>query len=69
MAGVGYLCAARWPKAFPAKSHGVRPLVNVMAELQAAFGWSRAYAKGVLSVWKVRESLLPGGLDYPIGSI
>ncbi len=50
------LLRARWPKAFPAKAHEVRPLVNVMAELQEAFGWSPAYAKGVLSVWKARES-------------
>ena len=50
------LLRARWPKAFPAKSHEVRPLVNVVAELQEAFGWSPAYAKGVLRVWKARES-------------
>jgi len=59
------LLRARWPKAFPAKSHEVRPLVNVMAELQEAFGWSPAYAKGVLSVWKARESYCRAVLHYP----
>ncbi len=59
------LLRARWPKAFPAKSHEVRPLVNVMAELQVAFGWSPAYAKGVLSVWKARESYCRAVLHYP----
>jgi sRNA-binding protein len=59
------LLRARWPTAFPAKSHEVRPLVNVMAELQEAFGWSPAYAKGVLSVWKARESYCRAVLRYP----
>ncbi len=59
------LLRARWPKAFPAKAHEVRPLVNVMAELQEAFGWSPAYAKGVLSVWKARESYCRAVLHYP----
>jgi len=59
------LLRARWPKAFPTKAHEVRPLVNVMAELQEAFGWSPAYAKGVLSVWKARESYCRAVLHYP----
>ncbi len=59
------LLRARWPKAFPAKAHEVRPLVNVMAELQEAFGWSPAYAKGVLSVWKAREAYCRAVLAYP----
>jgi len=59
------LLRARWPKAFPAKAHEVRPLVNVMTELQEAFGWSPAYAKGVLSVWKARESYCRAVLHYP----
>jgi sRNA-binding protein len=49
---------------FPAKGHEVRPLVNVMAELQEAFGWSPAYAKGV-SVWKAREAYCRAVLAYP----
>ncbi len=59
------LLRARWPKAFPAKSHEVRPLVNVTAEMQEAFGWSPAYAKGVLSVWKAREAYCRAVLAYP----
>ena len=59
------LLRARWPKAFPAKSHEVRPLVNVTAEVQEAFGWSPAYAKGVLSVWKAREAYCSAVLAYP----
>ncbi len=59
------LLRAIWPKAFPAKSHEVRPLVNVTAEVQEAFGWSPAYAKGVLSVWKAREAYCRAVLAYP----
>ncbi len=59
------LLRTRWPKAFPAKSHEVRPLVNVTAEMQEAFGWSPAYAKGVLSVWKAREAYCRAVLAYP----
>jgi sRNA-binding protein len=59
------LLRARWPKAFPAKGHEVRPLVNVTAELQEAFGWSPAYTKGILSVWKSRESYCRAVLQYP----
>jgi sRNA-binding protein len=59
------LLRARWPKAFPAKSHEVRPLVTIAAELQEAFGWSPAYAKGVLSAWKARESYCRAVLAYP----
>src|SRR5271165_2939521 len=36
-----------------------------MAELQEAFGWSPAYAKGVLSVWKAREAYCRAVLAYP----
>jgi sRNA-binding protein len=59
------LLRARWPKAFPAKPYEVRPLVNVTAELQEAFGWSPAYAKGVLSVWKARDAYCRAVLRYP----
>ena len=59
------LLRARWPKAFPAKPSEVRPLVNVTAELQEAFGWSPGYAKGVLGVWKAREAYCRAVLAYP----
>ena len=59
------LLRARWPKAFPAKSHEVRPIVNITAEVQEAFGWSPAYAKGVLGAWKARESYCRAVLAYP----
>jgi sRNA-binding protein len=58
------LLRARWPKAFPTKSHEVRPLASVTAELQEALGWSPAYARGVLSAWKARESYCRAVLTY-----
>ena len=59
------LLRARWPQAFPAKAHEIRPLANVTADLQEAFGWSRDYAKGVLMVWKAREAYCRAILLYP----
>lgn len=59
------LLRARWPQAFPAKAHEVRPLANVTADLQEVFGWSRDYAKGVLMVWKAREAYCRAILLYP----
>ena len=59
------LLRARWPQAFPAKAHEIRPLANVTADLQEAFGWSRDYAKGVLMVWKAREAYCRAILCYP----
>src|SRR5208282_2804177 len=50
------LLRARWPKAFPAKSHEVRPLASAVPAIVEALGWSPQYAKGVLSVWKGREA-------------
>jgi sRNA-binding protein len=58
------LLRARWPNAFPTKSHEVRPLANVTAELQEALGWSNAYARGVLGAWKARESYCRAVLTY-----
>src|SRR5271165_7461250 len=58
------LLRARWPKAFPTKSHEVRPLASVTAELQEALGWSPAYVRGVLSAWKARESYCRAVLTY-----
>ena len=59
------LLRARWPQAFPARAHEIRPLANVTADLQEAFGWSRDYAKGVLMVWKAREAYCRAILLYP----
>jgi hypothetical protein len=56
------LLRARWP--FPTKSHEVRPLASVTAELQEALGWSPAYARGVLGAWKARESYCRAVLTY-----
>ena len=59
------LLRARWPQAFPAKGHEVRPLTNVTADLQEALGWSWEYTRGVLMVWKARESYCRAVLCYP----
>ena len=59
------LLRARWPQAFPAKAHEIRPLANVTADLQEAFGWSRDYTKGVLMAWKAREAYCRAILLYP----
>ena len=50
------LLRARWPKAFPAKGHEVRPLANAASAIAEALGWSNAYARGVLSPWVLREA-------------
>ena len=34
------LLRARWPKAFPAKGHEVRPLANAAPAIAEALGWS-----------------------------
>jgi ProQ/FINO family len=60
------LLGARWPKAFPEKAHEVRPLAAVGAELREAFGWTPAYAKGVLNAWKQREAYCRAVLRYSI---
>ncbi len=59
------LLRARWPQAFPAKGHEVRPLTNVTADLQNALGWSWEYTRGVLMVWKAREAYCRAVLCYP----
>jgi hypothetical protein len=59
------LLRARWPQAFPAKAHEIRPLANVTADLHEALGWSRDYTKGVLMVWKAREAYCRAILLYP----
>jgi len=50
------LLRARWPKAFPAKGHEVRPLANAAPAIAEALGWSNAYARGVLRPWVLREA-------------
>ena len=51
------LLRARWPKAFPAKGHEVRPLANAAPAIAEALGWSqRLRASGVLSPWVLREA-------------
>jgi len=43
----------KWPLAFPAKEHDVRPLAIVAAhEIAAAMSWSLPYTLGVLHGWK-----------------
>ena len=59
------LLRARWPKAFPAKAHEVRPLASVTAELQEAFGWSPAYAKGVLRHGRPARAIAGRCCAYP----
>jgi sRNA-binding protein len=44
----------RWPLAFPAKPHDVRPLaIGAADEIAAATGWSVSYTRGVLVHWKM----------------
>jgi sRNA-binding protein len=51
------LLRATWPKAFPAKSHEVRPLASgAIKAVVEAFGWTSPYARAVLMVWKVRPA-------------
>ncbi len=47
---------ARWPRAFPVKSHELRPLASGALPIVAAeMGWTKAFARGVLKNWKSRE--------------
>jgi sRNA-binding protein len=51
------LLRATWPKAFPTKSHEVRPLAGGATKaLVEAFGWSPPYARAVLMVLKLRPA-------------
>jgi sRNA-binding protein len=57
----------RWPKAFPADARDVRPLAGTSIPLIAAeLGWSLAYTKGVLSVWKQRRAYCNAVLQYDL---
>ena len=57
---------ARWPKAFPLKSHEVRPLANAAPAIVEALGWSNAYARGVLSAWRRANSYCRAVLAHPM---
>ena len=60
------LLRAKWPKAFPLKSHEIRPLTNgAQQALIEEFGWSPGYAKGVLAAWKIRLAYCQAILRYP----
>ena len=55
----------KWPKAFPAKAHEVRPLVSgTVKTISETLGWSGPYAKAVLQSWKLRESYCRAVLAY-----
>ncbi len=60
------LLQEKWPKAFPAKPHEVRPLVSGIAKILAeTFGWSSPYARAVLERWKQRNAYCRAILVYP----
>jgi len=55
----------KWPKAFPARSHEVRPLASGAVKVVAdTFGWSHPYARAVLATWKLREAYCRALLDH-----
>ena len=57
---------ARWPNAFPTKSHLVRPLAGgVTQALADELGWSAIYARTVLRVWKLKPAYCEAVLRYP----
>jgi sRNA-binding protein len=60
------LLRTKWPQAFPAKAHAVRPLTNgAQQAIIETFGWSAAYARAVLSVWKLGPAYCNAILRYP----
>jgi sRNA-binding protein len=57
----------RRPKAFPTDAREVRPLAGTSIPLiVAGLGWSLAYTKGVLSVWKQRRAYCNAVLQYDL---
>ena len=55
----------KWPVAFPAKNHDVRPLaIGAAREIAATTGWSLPYALGVLHAWKRVPIYSQGVLRY-----
>jgi len=60
------LLRARWPNAFPAKSHEVRPLAIAVSQVMAEeLDWSPEYTRAVLTVWKMRPAYCRATLLYP----
>jgi sRNA-binding protein len=57
---------AKWPKAFPALLHEVRPLATVVATIAAGTGWSLDYTRGVLMVWKQSGAYCRACLHYDV---
>ena len=56
---------AKWPIAFPVKSHEIRPLAaGSAAEIAATMGWSLSYARGVLLPWKMSAAYCRAVLSY-----
>jgi sRNA-binding protein len=56
----------RWPSAFPAKPDDVRPLASDAVDIvKAEMGWTQAYARAVLKVWKQRIPYCRAVLLYP----
>ena len=58
---------ARWPKAFPAQGHEVRPLAyGISKAIAQELGWSPPYGRAVLEVWKRREAYCRSILCYTV---
>jgi sRNA-binding protein len=56
----------RWPAAFPKQASLVRPLANAVPKTIAeAFGWSVAYTRAVVRVWKSRAAYCTAVLAHP----
>jgi sRNA-binding protein len=56
----------RWPAAFPKQASLVRPLANAVPKtIAAAFGWSVAYTRAVIRVWKSRAAYCTAVLAHP----
>jgi sRNA-binding protein len=59
------LLHAKWPKAFPRKSHWVRPLAsNIVRPIADAFGWSMPYTRSVIERWKQRDAYCRAVIAY-----
>ena len=59
------LLRTKWPLAFPRAPDKVRPLASGGASILAeALGWSHAYARAVLIVWKLRDTYCRAVLAY-----
>jgi sRNA-binding protein len=55
----------KWPLAFPAKPHDIRPLaIGAAGEIAAAMGWSLPYTLGVLGRWKMAPAYCRAVLSH-----